>query len=301
MSSPTSWACSTACPDAPVRSAGGAATLGAVRSLVVPELIEVEFYRRLAERTVGRPVAEVVADDDWFLKGGTTAAGLEAALVGRSAVAFRRRGKLLLVDFSGDAGSADEGPTLGLRFGMTGRLVVDGANAIDELIYSSRRDEPIWDRFTLRYADGSSLRIQDPRRLGGVQLDPDEERLGADAATIGAAGLRDLLAGSTAPLKARLLDQARLAGVGNLIADETLWRAGLDPVRPAGSLSPAELRRLHRHLVATIRDLVERGGSHTGDLQSSRTRSGLCPRDGAPLERRTVGGRTTYSCPVHQR
>jgi formamidopyrimidine-DNA glycosylase len=258
-------------------------------------------------------VTEVVADDDWFLKGGTTAASLKSALVGRAAERFRRRGKLLLIDFTGDAGSrdcagagpeepsAEEGPTLGLRFGMTGRLVVDGANAIDRLIYSSRRDEPVWDRFTLRYADGSTMRIQDPRRLGGVQLDPDEDRLGADAMTIGAAGLRDLLAGSTAPLKARLLDQARLAGVGNLIADETLWRSGLDPARPAGSLSPAEVRRLHRHLVATIRDLIERGGSHTGDLQSSRTRSGLCPRDGAPLERRTVGGRTTYSCPVHQR
>jgi formamidopyrimidine-DNA glycosylase len=145
------------------------------------------------------------------------------------------------------------------------------------------------------------MRIQDPRRLGGVQLDPDEDRLGADAMTIGAAALRDLLAGSTAPLKARLLDQARLAGVGNLIADETLWRSGLDPARPAGSLSPAEIRRLHRHLVGTIGDLIERGGSHTGDLQASRTRSGLCPRDGAPLDRRTVGGRTTYSCPVHQR
>ena len=91
--------------------------------------------------------------------------------------------------------------------------------------------------------------MRDPRRLGGVELDPDEARLGLDAADVGrAAPARTLLAGAQAPLKARLLDQARLAGVGNLLADETLWRAGLDPARPAGSLDPAEVRRLHRHL-----------------------------------------------------
>jgi formamidopyrimidine-DNA glycosylase len=96
------------------------------------------------------------------------------------------------------------------------------------------------------------------------------------------------------------MDQARVAGVGNLLADEILWRAGLDPERPAGSLTPNELRRLHRHLGPTIRRLLERGGSHTGDLQPHRAAGGTCPRDGEPLVRRTVGGRTTWSCPRHQ-
>jgi formamidopyrimidine-DNA glycosylase len=97
------------------------------------------------------------------------------------------------------------------------------------------------------------------------------------------------------------MDQARLAGVGNLICDETLWRAGLDPARPAASLTPAEVTRLHKHLRATIALLTERGGSHTGDLQQQRTRDGRCPRCHRPLDRRTIGGRTTYSCPRHQR
>ena len=103
-----------------------------------------------------------------------------------------------------------------------------------------------------------------------------------------------------APLKARLLDQGRIAGVGNLIADEVLWRAGLDPTRPAASLDANELRRLHRHLHRTVGDLIERGGTHTIDLLPHRVPGGMCPRDGAPLVRRTVGGRTTWSCPVHQ-
>jgi len=144
------------------------------------------------------------------------------------------------------------------------------------------------------------LRMQDARRLGGVELDPDEERLGPDAGDVGAAELGRILSRSAAPLKARLMDQARLAGLGNLLTDELLWRAGLDPARPAGSLSPAEVRRLHRHLRRTLDELGARGGSHTGDLQGARQRGSMCPRDGAPLERRTIGGRTTYSCPAHQ-
>ncbi len=115
------------------------------------------------------------------------------------------------------------------------------------------------------------------------------------------AQLRHALGASSAPLKARLLDQSRIAGIGNLLADEILWRAGLDPARPAGSLSGPEQRRLHHHLRTTLRVLTDRGGSHMGDLQIMRDPDGLCPRDGTPLERRMIGGRTTYSCPHHQR
>ncbi|HEY4376170.1 MAG TPA: hypothetical protein VGM93_03390, partial [Acidimicrobiales bacterium] len=76
--------------------------------------------------------------------------------------------------------------------------------------------------------------------------------------------------------------------------------AGLDPGRPAGSLDAVEARRLHRQVRATIERLMARGGSHTGDLQAARHRGGHCPRDGTELDRRTIGGRTTYSCPAHQ-
>jgi formamidopyrimidine-DNA glycosylase len=260
----------------------------------MPEMLEVEAYRRLAARAVGRTISAVHAPDPWFLKGGLTASGITTALTGRSFAADRRIGKLLLLDVA-------DGPTIGLRFGMTGRLLVDGHAAIERLEHSSDRDDSAWDRFGVDFADGGSMRLRDPRRLGGVELDPDEDRLGIDAADIGVARLRDVLAASEAPLKARLLDQARVAGIGNLLADEMLWRAGLDTARPAGSLGPAEVRRLHRHLRATLTELDARGGSHTGDLQEMRTPDGTCPRDGTPLARRTVGGRTTYSCPRHQR
>jgi formamidopyrimidine-DNA glycosylase len=96
------------------------------------------------------------------------------------------------------------------------------------------------------------------------------------------------------------MDQSRIAGLGNLLVDETLWRARLDPARPAMSLDAGEQVRLRRTIGTTLRVLGRRGGSHTGDLMASRVPGGHCPKDGAPLQRRTVGGRTTYSCPVHQ-
>jgi formamidopyrimidine-DNA glycosylase len=261
----------------------------------VPELIEVEVYRRLAQRAAGRTIEAVEAPDAWYLKGGVGRAEVVDALRGATVAGTDRIGKLLLVDLGPDR------PELGLRFGMTGRLVLDGEAPIAELLYTSRRDEPAWDRFALRFTDGSRLRMADPRRLGGVELDPDRAALGPDAATVTVGQLRTALGRSAAPLKARLLDQARLAGLGNLLADEALWRAGLDPARPAGSLDDAELRRLQRRIRATVALLFERGGSHRGDLQDQRHRAGACPRDGAPLLRRTIGGRTTYSCPFHQR
>lgn len=259
----------------------------------MPELVEVEIYRRQAEVVVGRRITTVHCPDAWFLRRGTTAPVLETTLPGRTVVEVSRRGKVLLL-------VTDDGGRLAIRFGMTGRLLVDGSASIDSLLYSSDRDDPAWDRFTLGFSGGGDLRVRDPRRLGGVELDPSLDALGPDARTVRVAELRAVLRGTT-PVKACLLDQARLAGVGNLIADEVLWRAGIDPARSAASLEEREVRRLHRHLHATIAELLVRGGSHTGDLMPARGVGGRCPRDGAALRRHTVGGRTTWSCPSHQR
>ncbi len=253
-----------------------------------------EAYRRIAETALFRPVAEVDAPDAWFLKGGIDAGTVADALVGRCFASARRIGKVLLLD------TGDDGPVLGLRFGMTGRLLVDGRPGVDELVYSSSRQVSAWDRFAVGFEDGGDLRVRDPRRLGGVFLDLDEARLGTDVVELTPAGLRHALGRSVVPVKARLMDQARMAGVGNLTADEVLWRAGLDPRRPSASLTAAEVRRLHRHLRSTVADLVDRGGSHTGDLMPARVGGGTCPKDGTPLHRTTVGGRTTWWCPKHQ-
>jgi formamidopyrimidine-DNA glycosylase len=258
----------------------------------VPEIIEVEMYRRAAEATVGRTIDEVYAPDAWFCKGAGPAE-VRAALRGSVVAAARRRGKLLVLDLVA-------GPRVGIRFGMTGRLVVDGRSPIDALEYGTRRQDPVWDRFSLAFAGGGTMVISDPRRLGGVQLDPDEDALGPDAFSLSHAALGAILEGSIAPVKARLLDQSRMAGVGNLLVDETLWRAGIDPARSARSLRSVERVALLESLRLVLLELTERGGSHTGDLQEERRANGVCPADGTPLLRRQIGGRTTYSCPAHQ-
>ena len=259
----------------------------------MPELLEIEFYRRLADEVIGRRVTGVDAPDAWYLKGGLTDTAISDALVGRTVVGDRRIGKLLLLDL-------DDDHTLGLRFGMTGRLLVDGLAAIQRLEYSSGRQVEAWDRFRLRFAGGGDLLMRDPRRLGGVFLDPDLDRMGFEASTVTLGQLSRVLGSSTAPLKARLMDQARLAGLGNLLTDEILFRARLDPARAAGSLSDTERARLQRVIRRTVAQLAERGGSHTGDFQVARVEGATCPKDGAPIRRRIIGGRATYSCPVHQ-
>jgi formamidopyrimidine-DNA glycosylase len=188
---------------------------------------------------------------------------------------------------------------VGLHLGMSGRVVVDGEAAGDPLIYASNREVEAWHRFGVRFADGGAMWMRDPRRLGAVELDPDEERLGPDAFALAKPHLAALVARSRAPVKAVLMDQSRIAGLGNLLVDESLWRAGIDPARAANTLEPDAVARLHRAIKQTLRTLTRRGGSHTGDMP--RDRDAHCPRDGVPLQRRTVGGRTTFSCPHHQR
>jgi formamidopyrimidine-DNA glycosylase len=263
----------------------------------LPEILEVERYRVLADKALHRPVAKVWMADARYGRGGTTARRLRAALVGHQFTAARRRGKLMLLDI-------DDGPTLGVRFGMTGGLVVDGQQALDRLRYGPGVFNEKWVRARVDFADGGTLKLHDPRRFGSLELAPDESRLGPDALTATLADVRAALtvmprSGPVAPLKARLMDQERLAGIGNLLADEILWRAGFEPARRT-PLNEDELRKLHKSLRSTLRQLDRRGGSHLGELMEERQPGGHCPRDGAELLYAQVGGRTTYWCPQHQ-
>ena len=260
----------------------------------MPEILEVEAARAvLGAHALDREIARVHAPDTWFLKRGTTPAALRHALIGNRFTAARRTGKQILLD------TADPDTRLGVHLGMSGRVLVDNEEAGDPLVYASNRRVARWNRFGVHFADGGSFMLRDPRRLGAAELDPDESRLGPDAFTITARQLDAALGTRTAPIKAVLMDQARVAGLGNLLVDEVLWRAGIDPTRPAVAIGPDERRELHKAVRATLRVLGRRGGSHLGDMP--RDLDIPCPRDGSPLQRRTVGGRTTYSCPAHQR
>lgn len=252
----------------------------------MPEGLEVEIYRRAARATVGRAIASVVADDRCSGPGLHT---LEGEVVDGTA----RVGKQLVIETSG--------PSLGLHFGMTGRLVVDDAAAIERLEYASGRDDPRWDRLTVAFDDGGVLRVNDPRRWSRAELAPDLSRLGPDMFDVTAEQIAAAFARRGVAVKAVLLDQQAVAGLGNLCVDEVLWHAGIAPTVPARDLASSDVHRLHRVMMEQLPSMLERGGSHTGTLDPTvRAELPGCPRDGAPLRRGTVAGRTTVWCPVHQ-
>ena len=211
-------------------------------------------------------------------------------------------GKLLLLDFvrASDELDRQDTMTVGLRFAMTGMLLVDGVGPIEKLEYASARNDPSWDRFTMTL-DDSIVTIRDQRRLGSVEFEPDESALGPDATTLTEAQLGAIVEGRTKPLKAVLLDQGLIAGIGNLLADEALWRAGLSPDQVAGELGETELAALATSIRETIEVLTSRGGSHTGDSFTLRNEGSTCSACGGSMQRSTVGGRTSWWCSVHQR
>lgn len=276
----------------------------------MPELPEVETARAAIEQAaLGRRIADADDTDDYVCR--PHAPGqIRDALVGREFTAAHRRGKAMWVDTSGD-GPGTEGPSLGLHLGMAGRIMISGADGGQVsggdppagrygLDADAPGRKPEWDRFTVTFEDGGVLRVFDKRRLGRVRLDPDLDGVGPDAERIGADEFAARIGRGTASIKARLLDQATIAGVGNLLADETLWQAHLDPRRPADGLSAKELATLHDALAAATRSAIEQGGVHTGEFISSRKKAGVCPRCGAALQKSAVGSRTTWFCPDEQ-
>jgi formamidopyrimidine-DNA glycosylase len=266
----------------------------------MPELPEVESARAVIERNGLKRRIVDVDDSDSYECRPHVPGEIKHALLGTELIAARRQGKSMWC-LTGD------GPdTLGIHLGMSGKIVIADADGteIDGGDYwegGRRQGDYRYARFSLTFADGGRLLLVDPRRLGRVRLNPPVERLGPDAALITPAQFRAALApGGAAPVKARLLDQERIAGIGNLLADEILWQARLHPGRPVGSLSEAERARLLRACRGALRSALRDGGVHTLPVVSHRHKGGTCPRDHAPMRTGKYGGRTTWWCSAEQ-
>src|SRR6201992_1694743 len=184
----------------------------------MPELPEAERARQVLEQTLGRVIAH--GDDrDTYVCRPSSPGEHDSALPGHKFVSANRRGKFLWME-------TDDGPALGLHLGMAGRIALD-----------RHAKSESWDRFTVEFEDGTWFTLHDKRRLGRAILNPDFSHIGPDAADITRTQLRARAGAGNTAIKARLLDQGALAGVGNLLADQTLWQARIAPDRLTGSLT----------------------------------------------------------------
>ncbi|PXY19503.1 Fpg/Nei family DNA glycosylase [Prauserella muralis] len=256
----------------------------------MPELPDVEGFRRVfAEHAAGARVRDVDVLDAQVLRG-VAPARLRSVVRGRRFGEPARHGKWLIAPVAGD------GEALLLHFGMTGSLVWDGED----------RPRHRHDRVVFTFAEGE-LRYRDMRKLTGLRLARDETEsraalgdLGPDALSVSRDELGRLLGGLRRRTKSALTDQSVLAGLGNLLADEILWRAKLSPHRAAAGLSRGDLGRLHARMGTVLRQSVEAGRvpPRPSWLTGRRDEpSASCPRCGTTLCRGRVDGRSTVWCP----
>ena len=266
----------------------------------MPELPEVEtIINQLRPRLVGRRIVAVRVGWERIVDRPPVEVFCRH-LRGQAFAEARRRGKFLLFPLQ-------RGDTLLVHLRMTGRLLLQPAG-----VQPDRHTHVV-----LTLDDGQQLHYRDVRKLGRLYLvdDPQEvigglgpEPLSAD---FDAAALAARLAGRRARIKSLLLDQRVLAGLGNIYADEALFRARIHPLRPAESLTAEEVTRLHVAIREVLAEAIEAQGSTFRDYRSAAGQPGRfqerlrvfrrqgkpCPRCGAPLERIRVGGRGTHFCP----
>jgi len=273
----------------------------------MPELPEVETVRASLEpRLVGHRFEEVEILDSRLTRP-LAPAEVAAELIGERVSAVDRRGKYLVVRF-------ESGLVLLIHLRMTGNLVLsrNGAGAESHV------------RAVVRLDDGSDITYRDVRRFGTwLVLRVDEAdaylaaRLGLEPLEreFSARDLGERLAERRAPVKAVLLDQRTLAGVGNIYADEALWRAQIDPRRPAGALDAREIGKLHRGVRRALEAGIARQGATLRDYRTPDGAAGgmqhefkvygrggePCLRCGTPIKKTRIAGRGTWFCPSCQR
>jgi formamidopyrimidine-DNA glycosylase len=273
----------------------------------MPELPEVETVRARLERVLRGRRFERVEIRDARLVRPFDPADVERRLEGERVASVTRRGKYLVFRF-------ESGSVLLIHLRMTGsvRYAPDGTLEPDP-----------YRRAVVRLDDGSDVAYRDVRRFGTwLLLDRAEiepylaARLGSEplGPSFTAKSLERRLTGRRAPLKAALLDQRAVAGLGNIYADEALWRARIHPLRPAGELQAGEIRRLHRGIRAALAHGIARQGATLRDYATPDGGAGSmqeefkvygregepCDRCGTPIAKMRAAGRGTWYCPACQ-
>ena len=271
----------------------------------MPELPEVETIRRdLSASILGKSFVSVTLNWPRMVQIPSPQA-FEQRLKGKTIAGLDRRGKYLIFRLS-------SGESLILHFGMSGSLLLDPQNQTDRHI-----------RAIFHLDDGSRLYLRDPRKLGGIWLVEDENRLDR-ISRLGPEALDPRLTaeafvagakGHSAPIKAVLLDQSFIAGVGNMYADEALFAASIHPARKTNNLSRDEIKRLHHAIGEVLKKAINSGGASISDYRRPDGKSGeaqfvfkvahqlgkKCNKCGTPIERIPIHKRGSYFCPKCQR
>ncbi len=268
----------------------------------MPELPEVETIKReLEPLLVGRKFAAVSVCDTKIVSP-LTVEGFQAELVGQGIEYLRRRGKYLFLHLS-------SGKCLMVHLRMSGALLFDPPQPQSHV------------RLIFFLDNGSKLVLVDRRRLGVVSIldseKPVENRLGPEPLEpdFTTTEFSRRLQGRKAPVKAVLLDQKVVAGIGNMYADEALFKARIHPLRPAGDLSPQEIQRLFSAIRSTLRSAIENKGASVDTYQRPGGEPGTahfnfkvahcggepCPKCGTPIQRLLIRNRGSYFCPTCQK
>jgi formamidopyrimidine-DNA glycosylase len=273
----------------------------------VPELPEVETVRRRLAPVLEGRVFERVEITDPRLTRPLDPLEVAGELEGERVAVVDRRGKYLIVRF-------ESGRALLVHLRMTGSFLHSANGLADD----AHR------RAVVRLDDGSDVAYRDVRRFGTwLLLEPEEveayvdERVGREplAEAYRAKHLAEKLNGRRAPVKAAILDQRTVAGVGNIYADEALWRARIHPLTPAAALGPEEVKALYRGVRESLRAGIRRQGSTLRDYRLPNGEEGgaqhefkvygrggePCERCGTPIDKIRVAGRGTWYCPTCQR
>ncbi len=288
----------------------------------MPELPEVEtVVRGLRQLIIGKKIKKVLADTPKSFP--NSPADVKNFLIGTSVIAIRRRAKVLLIDM-------DNAYSLLIHLKMTGQLVYRdgnvrfGAGHPNDSLIGDLPDRST--RVTIDFTDGSHLYFNDQRKFGWMKLLPSIEIPNIDfMKKVGPEPLElDFTAAQFADrfrrrgrtgIKAALLDQTVVAGVGNIYADESLWGAKIHPQRLVGDLTPAEFRRLYTELRAVMNLAIEKGGSTDKDYVNAEGKRGSymdfarvfrregqpCPRCGTTIIKFKAAGRGTHICPYCQK
>ncbi len=287
----------------------------------MPELPEVEYIaRQLREEVVGRRITRARVLWDRAIQG-REARAFEADVAGRTITAIGRRAKYLLLTL----GAAEDTPAdadqrvLIIHRRMSGNVTLATA---DEMAHGVETFDP-YTRVDFALDDGRHMVFSDPRKFGRIAL-ITPAALAAYFATIGpepleaaftAEALGQRLANHRGPIKATLLDQSVVAGLGNIYADEALFRARIHPLRPANSLTPDELQALRDGIQGALetgvahggvtfgrhRDIYNEAGTNLAHVEAYQRTGEPCVRCGAPIRRIVVAQRGTHYCPECQR